>query len=129
MATIGATETKRWLVGASGDVPERGRLVVDAGDITIGIYRLDDKLYAYENRCIHQGGPVCQGLLIPRVIEQLDESLAATGMKFDESSLHIVCPWHGFEYSIRTGSHPAKAELRLRAIPVSEENGHVYVTV
>jgi nitrite reductase/ring-hydroxylating ferredoxin subunit len=129
MTSKGAPEAKRWLVGASGDVPERGRLVVDAADLTIGIYRLDDKLYAYENRCVHQGGPVCQGLLIPRVIEQLDDSLTATGMKFDEGNLHIVCPWHGFEYCIQTGSHPARAALRLRGIPVSEENGYVYVTV
>jgi hypothetical protein len=48
VASKGATETKQWLVGASADVPERGRLVVDAGDITIGIYRRPQKILKTE---------------------------------------------------------------------------------
>jgi nitrite reductase/ring-hydroxylating ferredoxin subunit len=52
---------KQWFAGKANDVPERGRLVIEAGGRTIGIYRLDGKLYAYENICPHQGGPVCQG--------------------------------------------------------------------
>jgi nitrite reductase/ring-hydroxylating ferredoxin subunit len=46
-------------------VPERGRLVVDCGGTSIGIFRLDGVLHAYENLCPHAGGPVCQGLMIP----------------------------------------------------------------
>lgn len=122
-------EPRRWLAGDSGEVPERGRLVIDVAGTTVGIYRLDDRLYAYENNCVHQGGPVCQGLLVPRVLEVLDEHKAARGMRFDEADLHIVCPWHGYEYSIRTGRHAAKESLRLRSYPVSEADGRIYVTV
>jgi nitrite reductase/ring-hydroxylating ferredoxin subunit len=43
--------------------------------------------------------------------------------------MRIVCPWHGYEFSIQSGSHPAKGEIRLKSVPVSEENGVVYVGI
>jgi nitrite reductase/ring-hydroxylating ferredoxin subunit len=27
--------------------------------------------------------------------------------------LRVVCPWHGFEFSVRTGRHPASARIKL----------------
>jgi len=38
-----------------------------------------------------------------------------------------VCPWHGYEYDIRTGEHPADARLRLRGIDVEERGGEILV--
>ncbi len=110
-------------------MPEGGRLVVDVGDKTIGIFRVGGKLYAWENNCAHQGGPVCQGKMIPRVTEVIEPSGESRGFAFDESSLHIVCPWHGFEYDIRTGVHPGRSSARL--IPRGDRRGPdgIYVTV
>ena len=113
----------------SEDIAEHGRLVVDIGDTTVGIFRVDGQLYAYENTCPHQGGPACQGLIIPAVRELLTPEQTATGYAFDESDMRIVCPWHGYEFSIKTGCHPAKADIKLTEIPVREENGVVYVTL
>ena len=59
-------------------MPEGGRLVVDVGETTIGIFRVDGNLYAYLNKCAHQGGPVCQGKIIPRVNEVIDGAAKAT---------------------------------------------------
>ena len=115
--------------GASSDVPEQGRLVVDVAGQTVGIFRVKGRLYAYENTCPHQGGPVCQGLVIPAVRELVNNDNVSTGYAFDEDEMRIVCPWHGYEFGIESGSHPAKAEIRLQPVPVSEENGVVYVTL
>lgn len=123
------TAATRYPVGTSEDVAEGGRYVVDIAGMTIGIFRFRGALYAYENRCPHQGGPVCQGRLVSRVREVLDADQRSTGMTFDENEPHIVCPWHGFEYSVTTGSHPAKQRIRLRDVPVAEEGGRIYVTV
>ena len=46
--------SQKVFVGAGERVPEGGRLVVDIGEITIGIFRVDGNLYAYLNRCAHQ---------------------------------------------------------------------------
>jgi nitrite reductase/ring-hydroxylating ferredoxin subunit len=124
----GEAVARKWLIGDSQMVCEKGRIVVNAAGLTIGVFRLNGSLFAYENVCVHQGGPVCQGRLMPKVQEALDERKVSLGMKFEANDLHIVCPWHGFEYSVRTGRHPGDARLRLRSFPVSEENGQIHVT-
>ena len=68
--------------------------------------------------------------MIPAVRELLDERKASTGYAFDESEMRIVCPWHGYEFAIETGSHPAKPSIRLIRVAVEEEEGgDVYVTL
>ena len=119
----------RHLAGRSESIPEHGRLVIDVGDTTLGIFRVGGRLFAYENRCPHMGGPVCQGLVIPAVRELLNDRQVSTGYAFDESEMRIVCPWHGYEFSIESGSHPARASIRLKRVPVDEEGGEVYVTL
>lgn len=121
--------SQRVYVGTGEKVPEGGRLVVDVGETTIGIFRVDGKLYAYLNRCAHQGGPVCQGKIIPRVTEVIDGGGESHGFAFDESSPHIVCPWHGFEYDIKTGVHPGRPAARLIRVPVEELVDGIYVNV
>jgi len=121
--------TQKVFVGAREKVPEGGRLVVDVGETTIGIFRTGGRLYAYLNTCAHQGGPVCQGKIIPRVDEVIDERRETHGFKFDEEDVHIVCPWHGFEYSIKTGVHPGRPSARLISVPVEEGSDGIYVTV
>jgi nitrite reductase/ring-hydroxylating ferredoxin subunit len=121
--------SQRVFVGASERVPEGGRLVIDVGDKTIGIFRVQGQLYAWENKCAHQSGPVCQGKIIPRVTEVIDQGGESRGFAFDESNLHIVCPWHGFEYDIRTGVHPGRPSARLIRVAVEEGAGGIYVAI
>ena len=106
---------------SSADVPEQGRLVVDLDAQTVGLFRLDGKLFAYDNVCPHQGGPVCQGTLLPRVVEN------STGSAFHPTDRHIVCPWHGFEFDIRTGVHAGGGAFRLTPLTVEEARGEVFV--
>ena len=117
------------VVCASVDVPEGGRLVIDIDRRTIGIFRVRNRLYAYENTCPHQGGPVCQGTILPRVVENVTGSRESSGFDFHTTDLHIVCPWHGFEFDIVTGRHPAKPDAQLVAVPVAEERGFVHVHI
>lgn len=121
------SEATRWEVGGSADLPERGRLVVDLEGMTVGVFRLDGGLYAYESSCPHVDGPVCQGLIVPAVREVIDERNTVKGSVFDESDMRICCPWHGMEFSIKTGKHPADPRLALRKLAVSEEGGRIYV--
>ena len=116
-------------VCGSAEVPEGGRLVVDIGERTIGIFRVKNKLYAYENTCPHQGGPVCQGTILPRVVEKIGAGRESRGFDFHPDEVHIVCPWHGFEFNIETGCHPGRADSRLVSVPVEEELGFIRVIV
>lgn len=117
-------------VAASEDVPERGRLVVEIdGTTTVGIFRFGGRLYAWENVCAHQGGPACQGRIVSRVRERLDAEQRSLGMRFDEDTMHVVCPWHGYEYDVTTGRHPGVPGASLRSFPVTEAEGRIRVSL
>lgn len=129
MSTTEPAAPARYLVGDSDQVPEGGRYVVDVAGTTLGVFRFRGALRAYHNVCPHQGGPVCQGRLVSRVTEVLDAEQRSRGLDFDHDELHIVCPWHGYEFSVATGAHPGRAQTRLADVPVAEEGGRVYVTL
>jgi nitrite reductase/ring-hydroxylating ferredoxin subunit len=116
-------------VGKQSDFEDRGRKVVARGDLEIGVFRLADEFYAYENRCPHVRGPVCQGRILPRVEEVLAEDKTSRGQKWSEHNTHIVCPWHGWEFDLKTGRHPGNPHMRLRAFDVTIKGDEVYIVV
>ena len=86
------------------------------------------RLTAYENYCPHDGGPVCQGKVIPRVEEELASDQTSRGLRFSDRR-NIVCPWHGWEFDIETGRHCGDPKYRLRPVNVRVEDNRVYVTL
>ena len=52
-------------VGDLATFENPGRKVVEVAGIEVGVFRLGDEFFAYENKCPHLEGPVCQGKLLP----------------------------------------------------------------
>jgi nitrite reductase/ring-hydroxylating ferredoxin subunit len=116
-------------VGKESEFGERDRKIIAQGDLEIGVFRVDGKFFAYENNCPHQGGPVCQGKILAKVEEVLGVDKTSQGLKFSDEHVHIICPWHGYEYNIATGRHPGDKNVRLKPYQVKVKDGEVYVTV
>src|SRR3546814_20077794 len=85
---------------ADGDVR-----IVTACKLEIGVIREKGRYFAYRNVCPHQGGPVCEGLKMPGVVDQIGEGGLYIGQTFEEGDIHIVCPWHGYEYHLEDGKN------------------------
>jgi nitrite reductase/ring-hydroxylating ferredoxin subunit len=113
-------------VAAIDDLAEGDHRVYRVGELEVGIFRQDGKLYAWENRCPHAGGPVCQGKIFRRVEEVLGADRKSLGLRFGPTP-QIVCPWHGFEFDVATGRHPGDPKVRLRPVPVEVREGRIYV--
>ncbi len=120
---------KEVFVGAEADIPEGGRKVVVADGVEIGVFRVDGAFKAWRNECPHQGGPVCQGRVMKGVEERLDAERRSLGIHYREGSLHVVCPWHGYEFDIRTGRHAGLDRMRLASHAVTVRDGDVFVTI
>jgi nitrite reductase (NADH) small subunit len=117
------------LVCRSGEIADGGVRIVEVGNIQIGVIRHAGKYYAYRNLCPHQGGPACEGLRLPQVVDQIGQGGVYLGQTFDETDMHIVCPWHGYEFHLADGTHVVDPKLRLQKFPVIERDGAVYVAV
>lgn len=117
------------LVCRSDDLKDGNVRIIEVDDVEVGVIRHGGKCYAYQNVCPHQGGPACEGLRIPQVEDVIDESGAFLRQQYDEGDMHIVCPWHGYEYHLATGVHVGDHSLRLKKFVVAEREGNVYVAV
>lgn len=116
-----------WHVGKVSDFVEDGRKVFQLGDREVGVFWRNGLFYAYENLCLHQGGPVCEGMIVGKVEPILGDHQAFHGERFSEEEMHIACPWHGFEYNIETGECITDRRLRLRSFEVVRREEDVYV--
>lgn len=116
-------------VARAGEIGEGERKLVRIEEWMVGVFRWRGRYYAYKNRCAHQGGPVCLGVLLGKVEAVLSADRDVIGERFSEQEMHLVCPWHGYEYEISTGICAAAPELRLTAYPVVEREDGVYVRI
>jgi nitrite reductase (NADH) small subunit len=120
---------KELFVAQFSDLNEGDRKLIPFGETEIGVYRLKGKLYAYENRCAHQGGPACEGLTMPLVENVIAEDRTYQKMRFNYDEWHIVCPWHAWEYDVTTGRCVADPKFRLKKYELIEKADGIYVRV
>ena len=116
-------------IGSASEFSDPGRKIVGFEGFEVAVFRLDGEFFAWLNLCPHMGGPVCQGKMIAKVEEIIAEDRTSKGMAFSKTKMHIVCPWHGFEFDIRTGTHPGNAKARLRRIKLAVTDGDVVIFV
>lgn len=117
------------LVGTRADFADQTRRFISVDSSEIGVLFHDERFVAYENRCVHQGGPVCEGRILGRVEAVLADDKTMVGERFSDSDTHLVCPWHGYEYDLATGECAADRRLRLHRYEVVERGDEIYVVV
>jgi len=120
-------ELTEYRVGPIGEIAERSGVLVQAGDVEVGVFNVKGRLHAYENRCRHQGGPVCTGEIIGRYEAVLRADGTVAGERFADDEVRIACPWHGWEYDLETGECTADRRFKLRRIEVRVREGEAYV--
>jgi 3-phenylpropionate/trans-cinnamate dioxygenase ferredoxin subunit len=85
--------------------------IVRAGELAIGVYNADGELYAIEDRCSHDDGPLAEG-------------------DWDPEERVAICPRHGSRFDIQTGKALSlPAYLPVETFPVRVVEGIVKVTV
>ena len=62
-----------------------------ADDRIIALFNVGGTVYALDGVCPHQGGPLGQGALCEAI---------------------VTCPWHGWQFDVRTGQHQLSSQIR-----------------
>ena len=114
-------------VAKASEFTNGDRRIVFVGDNEIGVFKHEDKYYAYSNFCLHQGGPACEGLTIARVEERLRPDKTSQGLYFSEKDMNFVCPWHGMEYDMKTGECVSDRKMKLRSYTIIHKGDDIYV--
>ena len=90
-------------------LPGTVRIVEAQPPLTIGVYNCAGKLFALEDRCSHDDGPLCEG-------------------DWDADECVVICPRHGANFDIRSGKAlTLPAYIPVATYPVTVVDGVVVV--
>ena len=71
--------------------------VVQVDGLRIVLFNADGRYYALEAACPHEGGPLADGVI---------------------QGLRVICPWHGYDFHLKTGDCGVDPNLRILTYPV-----------
>ena len=98
-------------VATLDELPPGSMRLVPVGPDVVGVYNCGGHLYAIEDRCSHDDGPLAEG-------------------DFDAEAGVAICPRHGSEFDVRTGRPLSlPAYLPVETFEVFVEDGVVKVRV
>src|ERR1700744_3252444 len=85
------------VVATVAEIPPGQRKLVTVRGRSIAVFNLAGAFFGLFNRSPHQGGPMCEV---------------------------IRCPWHGWEFDVRTGQSYCEPErIQVRSYPVEVAEG------
>ncbi|MBM3609450.1 MAG: Rieske 2Fe-2S domain-containing protein [Alphaproteobacteria bacterium] len=85
----------------------------------IAIFNLGGEFFALNDRCPHEGGSLCKGK-----ISALTVSSQPGEYNWTREGEFIRCPWHGWEFDIRTGRSVCDPRtMRTRLYDAHVEHG------
>lgn len=82
------SNSEAWIdVGSLNEIPDTGCLETVVSGRVVAVFRIDDRVFALDGLCAHQGGPIADGTL----------------SKTEHGLDCVTCPWHGWQYELATG--------------------------
>lgn len=109
-------------VATKDEIPPGARKIVTVGDRRIGVFNLGGQLVALRDQCPHQGAPLCRGTLGGTTLP-----CSPGEHVWGWDGVVLRCPWHGWEFDLRTGEAIFDAKVRVKTYPVQISGDAVMV--
>lgn len=88
-------------------IPVGGAVTVIVGDRKVAIFRIKDReVCAVDNTCPHQGAPLAEGYL---------------------DGTTVTCPWHAWEFDVRTGACKTVPQDRIKSYKIKLEGDDILI--
>jgi nitrite reductase (NADH) small subunit len=99
-------------------------LGLEVGALPVVVIRTaDGELHAFVDKCVHQAARLSRGRLHSGIDgEEVGE------YRPQEGEIIVKCPWHGYEYDVRSGCALFDRRRRLRKVAVEESDGRIVVS-
>ena len=113
----------RHVIAKAGDLTPGDPKVVELKGREIGLFNIGGEYFAISNKCPHEAGPLCSGRVTGIVLSD-----GPGRYRIERKGEFIRCPWHGWEFDIRTGqSWCDPKSTRVRAFEVRVAPGEELV--
>jgi nitrite reductase/ring-hydroxylating ferredoxin subunit len=97
----------RHVVARAADLMPGTRKLVTVEGRGIVVLNIKGELFALSNTCPHKGASLCNGLLTGLV-----RSTKPGEYQYERAGEILRCPWHQWEFDVRTGPAPASSKAR-----------------
>ena len=96
-----------WIKAAkSSDITAEKPQIVEVDGKQIALFRSGKNIYAINNICPHQGGPLGEGFL---------------------DGTEVTCPWHAWAFDVRTGACQTIPKVKQKTFKVKIKNEDVWI--
>jgi len=93
-------------IGRVEDIPPGTIRPFTVDEQEIAVANVGGEFFATQQHCLHLSGPLGEGRL---------------------EGTTLSCPWHGWQYDVRTGENEFDRAIKLETYPVTVEDGEVRV--
>ena len=87
--------------------PGTGIEIIAAGRV-IALYNINGELHALDGVCPHAGGPLGKGTV---------------------SGCMVTCPWHGWQFDVKTGKHGLNPNLSHERFEVTQSGEDILIEI
>lgn len=94
--------------GPAADLAPGAAKTVTIDGKAVALMNVNGVFYAMDNACAHRGGPLGEGVVDGEA---------------------IVCPWHGWQYDVKTGQCLTNPNAKVTCYAVKQEGDHLLVTI
>ena len=95
-------------IATVADSPPGSTQELVAGGRIVALFNIDGDYFALDGVCPHQGGPIGKGFLCGEI---------------------VTCPWHGWQFNVRSGQHQLNAKFFQPRFETKVEGGMVFVRI
>jgi nitrite reductase/ring-hydroxylating ferredoxin subunit len=107
------------VVASVAEMPPGSRKLVTVKGRPIAIFNVAGSFYGLFNRCPHQGGSLADGMLTGLLQSNMPGEYC-----YSRQGEILRCPWHGWEFDIRTGqSYCDPEKIRVRNYNIEVQHG------
>lgn len=112
------------VIAAVESIDPGERLLVEINGLEYVVFNVDGEFHAYVNWCPHQGGPICEGTIDGTIDATFDRPSLETKLSWIKDDEVIVCPWHGWEFDLQTGTslHDERIKVPSASVRIEDDN-------
>jgi 3-phenylpropionate/trans-cinnamate dioxygenase ferredoxin subunit len=106
-----------------GDLPPGSKRILQVGRQSLGVFNVHNELFAVQNVCPHRGAQLCLGDVTGTMLPSKPGDFI-----YGRENEVLTCPWHRWEFDLRTGRALVDPErTRVAVYEVEVRDGHVVI--
>ncbi|MCA9422585.1 MAG: Rieske (2Fe-2S) protein [Nitrospirales bacterium] len=95
-------------IAKTDDLAPGNGLVAEVEGKSLAVFNVDGTYYVIDNTCVHRGGPLGEG---------------------DLDGETVTCPWHSWEFNVKTGACITNPAACVHSYPVSVKGSDIQVEI